>query len=120
MMKAVNVAYELLKDFMGTFEDGHQENYGEAINAALNAIVGLGLEIEICGAWLWVTGNTKPHREVLKGAGFRWSPKKLSWYFRPAEYRSFNRTSWSMAEIRGTYGSENIKPGMHRQISSEA
>ena len=28
-----------------------------------------GLEIELCGRWLWIGGNTYPHREALKAAG---------------------------------------------------
>src|ERR1700722_408063 len=59
MMKLVNVAYDTLKDYEGDIESpesGH--DYGEALNAALNAIIGLGLDVEICGAWIWVGGDT--------------------------------------------------------------
>ncbi|GAB5426320.1 MAG: hypothetical protein Crog4KO_34670 [Crocinitomicaceae bacterium] len=30
--------------------------------------------------WYWISGNTFPHRELLKGAGARWSKKRRSWY----------------------------------------
>ena len=37
------------------------------------------------GTWMWVSGNTKPHREELKKFGLRWAPKKQKWYKKPAE-----------------------------------
>ena len=109
MMKLVNLAYEALKAFEGNVEECTKNNYGEALNNALNAIVTLGLEIEICGVWIWVTGNTKPHKDVLKASGYLWAPKKTQWYFRPEKHKSYNRSSWSMGKIREVYGSDSIK-----------
>ena len=66
----------------GTLLDAH----------ALNAIIGLdGLDIEICGAWVWVDGETYRHRAPLKQAGFRFASKKKRWYFRPENWRSSSR-----------------------------
>ena len=109
MMKLVNLAYEALKDFEGDVEACHEKNYGEVLNKALNVVVNLGLDIEVCGVWVWVSGNTKPHKETLKAGGYLWAPKKMQWYFRPNQHKSFNRSSWSMDKIRETYGSETIK-----------
>ncbi|MBS0350771.1 MAG: hypothetical protein JSR33_06240, partial [Proteobacteria bacterium] len=50
--------------------------YAEILSRALNAIMGCSLEIEICGAWIWLSGDTRPHKELLKQNGFRWAPKK--------------------------------------------
>lgn len=112
MMKMVNVAYETLKaqdpSKLNTFTSNTYD-YGDAINNALNAIINLGLNIEICGACIWISGNTKPHKDILKNSGFFWSPKKLRWYFRPADYKSHNRGTWSMDKIRNTYGSTRVK-----------
>lgn len=110
MMQLVNAAYETLKDFAdGVDVTGNNTNdYGDATNTALNAIMGLGLIIEICGAWIWVSGNTKPHKETLKTAGFQWAPKKMQWYFRPEDYKSGRHKTWSMKAIREKYGSEII------------
>ena len=30
--------------------------------------------------WYWISGDTYPHRKLLKGAGARWSKKRQSWY----------------------------------------
>jgi curved DNA-binding protein CbpA len=113
MMQLVNAAYETLKDFSGRIESNEHEtvntHYGEEINEALNAIMGLNLEIEICGSWVWVSGNTKPHKEKLKEADFKWSSKKIRWYFRPADYKPRPHQAWSMEKIKEVYGSKIVK-----------
>lgn len=116
MMKMINMAYAMLKDFEGACDQTHHTNYGEALNNALNSIIDLGLDIEICGIWIWVSGNTKPHREPLKLADYQWSPKKSMWYFRPEKNKSHNRSSWSMDKIRQTYGSQAIHDKGKRQF----
>ena len=29
---------------------------------------------------MWVSGDTRPYKELLKAAGFKWSPKKTAWW----------------------------------------
>jgi hypothetical protein len=54
----------------------------ERIPEAIEKIVTLeGLEIEICGLWVWVGGTTRPHKQELKAAGYSWAPQKEKWYF---------------------------------------
>jgi curved DNA-binding protein CbpA len=112
MMKLVNMAYDVLKDFTGvadTNNDTESANYPEALNHALNALLGLeGLFIEICGAWLWVTGNTYIYKDTLKELGFKYASKKKAWHFRPEDYKSKSRGKLSLEEIRDKYGS--LKP----------
>ena len=117
MAKLLNAAYALVQDYEGEYDENTQStlNYGEVINNALNAIMGLGLTIEICGTWVWVTGETRPHKEVLKAAGYFWSNKKCAWYFRPEARKSRRKGSnWSMKEIREAFGSEMIKDTQKR------
>ena len=108
MMKAVNLAYETLKDFQGSLEQG-VEGYADELNNVLNKIIELsGIQIEVCGAWIWVTGNTKPHAKSLgrkEGAGLFFASKKKAWYYRPSDWKSASRGSYSMDDIRGTHGS---------------
>ena len=120
MMKIVNSAYEVLKDFSGDVQE-QQAGYGEAVNAALNAILGLaGLVIEICGAWVWVTGNTVTHKDRLKESGFKWASKKKAWYFRPEEYRSRSKGSSTLEEIREKYGSTRPQRSYNNMIGGAA
>lgn len=105
MMKLINAAYDVLKDYQGHIKE-QQTDYSEKVSDALNAVFGNpDLIIELCGAWVWITGNTKAHRETLKSAGFKWSAKKEAWYFRPEEYRSRSKGSVTLEEIREKYGS---------------
>ena len=110
MMKVINAAYDTLKDFCGeipTTEGADVQDYPEALSAALGAILELvGIEIEVCGAWVWVSGQTFTHKDVLKAAGFKYASKKKSWYFRPEDWSSSSRGSYSMEDIREKYGSE--------------
>jgi hypothetical protein len=39
---------------------------------------------ETKGSCTWISGNTRPIKEELKAAGFRWSKKNGAWYRREA------------------------------------
>ena len=114
MMKLVNDAKDALKKATYPIEQKNEEgyNYGEEINAALNKIINLqGLKIEVCGAWVWISGSTKDHWPMLKEAGFQFSPPKKMVYFRPqyAKARRFKKDGLSIEEIRAKYGANSIK-----------
>lgn len=40
-----------------------------------------GVYIELCGCWLWISGDTFMQRARLRLAGFKWSKKKQRWYW---------------------------------------
>jgi hypothetical protein len=114
LMKMLNVAFEVLKDYEGDAPFKSSVDYGDALNAALNVIIDLqGLNIEICGAWVWVTGDTITHRKTLKEAGFKYAAKKKAWYYRPADFKSFSRGKYNLDEIRNVYGSS--KPELKKK-----
>ncbi len=123
MMKAVNVAYKFLVDldYNGTerpIDEEVNSDFGDVLNAAINAVIGLaGISIEVCGAWVWLTGNTKAHKEAIKAAGFWWAHKKAAWYFRPADYKSRNKGDWDLEKIRDTYGSQAVNKKPHHQTA---
>ena len=72
------------------------------IEAALNIP---GINVELCGLWVWLTGETKAHREEIKAiGGFHYAPEKMAWYY-PA-VPSFNRQRRTMDEIRSMHGSQ--------------
>ena len=117
IMKFINMSYSVLQDFSGDVKEQETE-YGEQLNNALNAVLNLsGLLIEICGAWVWVSGDTKAHKEALKEAGYKWANKKKSWYFRPAQYRSRARGQSSMEEIRVKYGTTRPQKSPRNRLS---
>ena len=68
-----------------------------------------GLTVELCGSWLWVTGNTFPNRERLKEAGYRFSKNKVAWYWHDENSISHSKKRYSLDEIRLMHGSETLK-----------
>ena len=84
----------------------------------INKIVSIpNLEIEICGTWLWLSGNTYPYRDTLKAAGFRWSKSKKRWYWTEEEFTGKYRARKTMAQIRMAYGSEYVEYEQRKALS---
>lgn len=82
----------------------------EAFADILQKLFGLdGLEIELCGSWLWISGNTRIWKEQLKEYGCKWSKNKAAWYWYSGEYHKRSKRKFSMDEIREMHGSETIK-----------
>lgn len=82
------------------------EEFKNIINVLINIA---GIKIELCGSWLWITGNTKEHKEILKSLHFRWSKSKCAWYYHTEDYKKSSKKTYSLNEIRDLYGSETIK-----------
>src|SRR4051812_38327055 len=69
-MREINKEYEYLK---AQFEEGGaKETEGDFRKVIMNIIHLKGIEIEICGTWIWVSGKTYPYKETLKENGFQW------------------------------------------------
>ena len=68
-----------------------------------------GIEIEIVGAWLWVSGNTYKYKKELKEIGFKWASQKKMWYWKSEAYQKKSHKSLSMDDIRNYYGSTKVQ-----------
>lgn len=120
VMQAINAEYEarfeVLKRTQNTqaAENGTArattENAGDFI-AIVSLLLSLdGLEVELCGRWLWIGGETRKHKEALKAAGCRWSSSKKLWSWHFAEEGDrWHRGSKSMSQIRCKYGSTTFR-----------
>jgi hypothetical protein len=83
------------------------DELGEILRAKVEALLNISPElvVEVCGLWVWVTGETKKHHAAIKAVeGMRYAPDKEAWYF--AAVPSYNRTCHSMTEIRSLHGSQ--------------
>lgn len=123
-MKAINTQYE--KVLAGVFQSQGKSNIeidellkdDAILREKLNAVLMLnGVEIELCGAWIWITGNTMSVKDSIKSAGFWWAKQKKAWYWRKEEDRSFNRKAYSLDDIRKSHGSVSIKPSKQYAIA---
>lgn len=91
----------------------------EAIREVINKLVLIeGIDIELIGKWLWITGNTYPVKDTLKSAGLIFIKKdnKPYWIYKGVE--SAGRGKLSIEEIKQKYGSHKIeKPKGGRFLS---
>ena len=128
-MQEINAEYdklfEILKNTHQTADGKTYTTKKETTETAaefkeiINRIINLqGITIEVCGSWLWITGNTYQHREVLKCLKFRFSKSKAAWYYHTDGYRKNNSKVYSLDEIRDLYGSETVvnKPTLQLQV----
>lgn len=114
IMKEINAehdrVFEMLKrQHNATHDEQHQTTEtAEEFRAILEKLLKLdGLTVELCGSWLWISGETYRHKAELKAAGCRWSSGKKCWYWRHEEAaRPWHRGKATMAEIRTKYGSQ--------------
>lgn len=76
------------------------------------------ISVEICGTWLWISGNTYPVRAQLTSFGCRWSKGKKKWYWTTDEYTRVHYKTPTMAQIRQMYGSQKVKFTSRPQLES--
>lgn len=118
-MKAINNEHDALfeqlkKQHNATADENHQttetpEEFRDIIEKLLTMD---GLDVELCGSWLWIGGETKKHKDALKAMGCNWSSKKKLWYWHHKEDGSrWYRGKKSMNQIRSKYGSQTFRGG---------
>ena len=124
-MKVINAEYDTLFPML---KDVHKNKDGETYTAhkestetadhfktlidelmRMNDIV-----IEVIGCFVWVTGDTKPHKDKLKALKFQWHTKKIAWYLKPEDYKRRSRREYGLDEIRQMYGTSG-KPANKSQ-----
>lgn len=81
------------------------EQYRDIISALIKMH---GVEIELCGTWLWLTGETMKYKEELKALGCLWSANKRAWYYNGSARKTKRAHCKSMDEVRAKWGSEKI------------
>lgn len=123
LMKAVNAAVDFLmanldkvNQFQSTDENSRY-NFGEELERILTELNSLsGIVFEVIGNWVWISGETKEHKETLKNLGCKWAPKKAKWFFRPEEHKCHrNRKEHSIDEIREMYGTSGSNKSYGRK-----
>ena len=82
-------------------KDVHVNKDGETFMDMINALIRIvGIKVELCGSWLWVTGDTRPAKEILNKFKFRWSPNKKAWYFHFGGYKKRSKRKMTLDDIR--------------------
>lgn len=122
-MKVINIEYaarfEILKNAHNASADEHRkttETPEEFINIVSKLFQMDGLKVELCGSWLWISGETIKNKEGLKAAGCRWSAGKKMWYWHhPEEGAKRSRGRTSLQDIRRKYGSSFLGDSINSQ-----
>lgn len=114
-MQAINVEYayacaKVIKDGNLTAQEAEEGiRLSEEYRAIIERLIPIpGIQIEVVGNWIWVTGATFPARKELKDAGLYFASKKVAWYYRSDEH-DMKGGKKTLDEIRAKYGSERIK-----------
>lgn len=137
-MQAINAEYEKLfqrykdihKSVNSENKSNAQENYKsetptcecpeDFIHIVESLLTLKGIEVELCGRWLWISGNTYPHKSRLRSLGCIWHHKKQKWSWHYAEDSSkYKHKEWSMAKIRDTFGSQTFTPTVRPTLIGE-
>jgi len=114
-MQAINAEYD---ELFPRLKDVHKTKDGETYTARqestetadqfkdlISELMKMdNITIEVIGCFVWVTGDTKPHKEQLKALKFKWHTKKLAWYLASDDYRKRSRKDYSLEHIRSMYG----------------
>ena len=72
------------------------------------------LIIEVVGSWIWLSGETKDIKEVLKDLKFKWASKKKQWYY--GEMKGRNPKQKSMDDIKAKYGCTRVKTKQTKKV----
>ena len=85
----------------------------------INTLIRLrGIEVEICGSWIWVSGDTKTHKEILKQLNFKWAHKKKAWYYHKDKFRKKSHEELTMDEIRDMFGSKRYEQEEEKKLKA--
>ena len=118
-MKEINAQYS---DLFKRYKDIHRsarENSEEKTYTAekstaeapedfiniINQLLNLGVDVELSGRWLWISGNTMPVKDQLKAIGCKWCSKKKVWSWHYPEDSSRRHKPWTEEKRREVYGS---------------
>jgi len=113
LMKLINTAHDFLKAHVNQWtytQTSNSQGIDEILQEIFDKIKHLdGIKAEICGCWLWISGETRTHKAYLKEIKLRYAPKKKKWYWRPEGYKKKSKRVFSMNEIRLTFGSIDLE-----------
>jgi len=123
IMQQINTEYESIrKNPFFKFASQKEESQKDFVEfpEIINQIIGLqGIIIELCGNWIWLSGNTYLYKDHLKKVGFMFAGEKKLWYWRPHDYKSANRKPLTIDAIRRKYGSDMLFRPRSRELTEK-
>ena len=89
----------------------------EDFRNVINGLAGIkGIKVELVGAWVWVSGNTKNVKDKLKELGLHYAPQKSAWEFHTGVYKRKSKPQGNLDDLRAKYGTMEIKGKEEEQL----
>jgi curved DNA-binding protein CbpA len=122
-MKQLNNEYDHLYPIIGkangktykpsSVKENNYNSYDDEFKEMIEKLIRLHMEnvtIEICGWFIYITGETKQYKDQLgkNGLQLKWNNQKTAWIYMPSWYKGFKHESWDMDKIRNVYGSSVV------------
>ena len=115
----INTAYEQAYKVVENKKDSKEKNnFKKATKEDIQRFIKIfdkllkmeGLEIDIVGDWLWLSGNTFTHKEEIKKLNFRWSRKHKKWYWYEGIQNKMKKrgTKKNFKQITDQYGLKKV------------
>ena len=109
--------YELkFNEVKNIFRNSNGETYTkdnsevpEEFEEILNGIIYMeGVEIDIIGSWIWLSGNTKKYKDQIKELNFKWSSNKCAWYYHTGSYKKKSKKKFNLNELKEMFDSSKV------------
>lgn len=81
----------------------------EEFEEIINSIIYMeGVEIDIIGSWIWLSGNTKEYKDQIKELNFKWAKNKCAWYYHTGSYKKKSKKNFNLDELREMFESSKV------------
>lgn len=109
-----NIIFDKVKNFFvnsnGTiYEKENTENVEDFKNIINKIVTFKDCKIEIIGNWVWVSGNTKYYKEILKSLKFNWINNKQAWAYHQEKYFKKTKKIYTLEELRKSFTTVNVE-----------
>ena len=125
IMQEINAEYETIfnkvkNSFINSqgeiYEKENNETVEEFKNIINKIITFKNCKIEIIGNWIWVSGNTKYYKEILKNLSFKWIQNKKAWAYHKEKYFKKTNKVYTLEDLRNSFTSIDINTKELKEI----
>lgn len=118
IMQEINAEYDRLfakvkNQFVNSQGNVYEKENTEDINdfkSIINRIITFkDCKIEIIGNWVWISGNTKHYREILKSLKFKWISNKHAWAYHKEKYLKKTNNVYTLEDLRNYFKTVDIE-----------
>ena len=104
-----NEVKNLFKNAKGETYTKENNEVPEEFEEIINTIIYMnGVDIDIIGSWIWLTGNTKEYKEQIKELKFKWASNKCAWYYHTGSYKKRSNKKFNLDELKEMFDSSKV------------